>query len=205
MLTVTQKAAAIGCLIFFLVGVVAGALGLHAWQVSDLKAQIEKLEAQLTVEKGKPPQVKETVKTDTITKLQYVPGETIYLPAPTPTNPNATLEEKLDGKFTIGKSTFVYELNGKPGQFTKSDDERYVLDKNMIRLDQSSTVTIKADIPAVDLTRRNAIGPYVTTESYGVMASRETTAQRILLMGGKKWDDKNGRSYEVGGAWQVKF
>ncbi|MDR3591594.1 MAG: hypothetical protein P4N41_18210 [Negativicutes bacterium] len=204
-MNVTFKAASAACIIFLIVGMVAGALGLHAWQVSDLKVKLAQLEAQLMAEKAKPPQVKETVKTETQTKLQYVPGETVYLPSPTEANPNATQAAKLDGKFTIGKPNFVYELNGKPGQFAKADDERYVLDKNMIRLDQSSTITIKADIPTVDLTRRNSIGPYITTESYGIMASRETDTRRFLFMGGKKWDEKNGRGYEAGGAVQFKF
>jgi hypothetical protein len=202
---VTIKAAAVGCLICFAIGLVGGALGLHAWQVSDLKTELARIKAELTAEKAKPPQMKETVKTDIVTKLQYVPGETIYLPTPTLADPNATSPVKLDGKFEIGKPAFTYTLNGKTGQFSKTDDERYVFDKNMITLTQTSTINIKADIPTIDLTRKNAIGPYITTESYGLLGSRESNVQRFLLMAGKKWDDKNGRGYEAGGAWQVKF
>jgi len=92
--------------------------------------------------------------TVTETKLQYVPGETVYLPAPDGT----TTAAKLDGKFTIDKPNFVYEVNGKPGVFTKAEDERYVLDKNMIALTQTSTINIKADIPTIDKTKNGAIG-----------------------------------------------
>lgn len=180
----------------FIAGAVAGAWGMHTWT--------EDIRTQLQVEKNKPPQVKETVKTETKTQLQYVPGETVYIPVPG--QPNAPpVATKLDGKFEIAKPDFVFTVNGKPGKFTKADDEKYVFDKNMIALTQTSIVRIEAEIPTVDLTRRNAIGPYITTESYGLLASRETNSQRILLMGGKKWDNKNGRGYEAGGAWQFKF
>lgn len=92
-----------------------------------------------------------TGQTVTDTQIKYVPGETVCIPATGQT-------EKLDGKFDIGKPNFIYTVNGKPGQFTKADDERYIFDKNMIQLTQSSTITIKADIPTVDKTKNGAIG-----------------------------------------------
>ena len=126
---------------------------------------VHPLALQLQAAQNKPPVVQTQIQTVTQTKLQYVPGETVYLPAvfntnsiassqPTATNTVAT---KLDGKFEIGKPTFIYELNGKPGQFVKADNENYVFDKNMIELQQSSTITIKAEIPTIDLTRHNAL------------------------------------------------
>jgi len=168
------------------VGLIVGAWGMYSFG--------PRLTLTNSIEK---PVIKEVVQTVTQTKLQYVPGETVYLPSAG----GGTTPAKLDGKFDIGKPTFTYTLNSKPGQFTKADDERYVFDKNMVALTQSSNVAIKIDVPTVDVTRRNAIGPYVTTESYGLMVSRETNSQRILVMAGKKWDT----GFEAGAAWQVKF
>jgi hypothetical protein len=192
------KALALACLVAFFLG-----FGSGLWLVYE--RTVLPLQAQLAAEKAKPPVVKTEVKTVTDTKLQYVPGETVYLPTPTPDNPNATTATKLDGKIEIGKPTFTYTLNGKPGQFTKTDDEKYVFDKNMVTLTQAATVAIKLEVPTVDNTRRNAIGPYATTESYGLILSRETDSQRFMLLAGKKWDKDNGRGYEAGAAWQVKF
>lgn len=136
---------------FFLVfGIGLGAWGMHTWQVTDLQKA-------LALEQVKPAKVVETVKTLTDTKLQYVKGETVYLPAPTASSPGATTAAKLDGKFDIGKPNFIYSLNGKPGQFTKADDEKYIFDKNMIELAQTSTITINATIPTIDLTRHNVL------------------------------------------------
>lgn len=78
------------------------------------------------------------------------------MPAPTAENPSATVQTKLDGKFEIGKPTFTYTINGKPGQFVKSDDERFVFDKNMVALTQTSMIKIEAEIPTVDKTRETA-------------------------------------------------
>ena len=80
--------------------------------------------------------------TVTETKLQYVPGEKVYIPA----SDGSTTVAKLDGKFDIGKPQFIYSVNGKPGVFTKDDDEQFVFDKNMIALTQTSTINIKADL-----------------------------------------------------------
>ena len=92
----------------------------------------------LALEKAKPPVIKETVKTVIDTKLQYVPGETVYLPSQikdsgliTPVaqdTPRAT-PAKLDGKFTFNKPDFIYMVNGKVGKFTKTVDEFLYLKK----------------------------------------------------------------------------
>ncbi|GMB00454.1 hypothetical protein [Pelosinus sp. IPA-1] len=100
------------------------------------------------------------------TELQYVKGETVYLPAPasntelvTPVNKDTpgAVATKLDGKFNIGKPDFVYQVNGKVGKFTKTDDEQYIFDKGMLDLKQTSTIKIQAEIPTIDLTRHNVM------------------------------------------------
>ena len=116
-----------------------------------------------TVEK-QPIYITGTTKTDT--QLQYVKGETVYLPAAVSATELATavtantpgaVATKIDGKFTIGKPEFIYSVNGKVGKFDKTDDEQFVFDKGMVDLKQISTITIKAEIPTIDLTRHNVI------------------------------------------------
>ena len=70
--------------------------------------------------------------------------------------PGAT-PAKLDGKFTFNKPNFIYMVNGKVGKFTKTDDEKFIFKKNMMDLKQTSTITIQAEIPTIDLTRHNVI------------------------------------------------
>lgn len=198
----TWRMCAYVCIVALVLGIGLGAWGMHVWTVSDLREQLAGLAAQLQAEKNKPVQVKETVRTETQTQLAYIPRETIkYIDAKT----GQEVTKPLDGQFELGKTEFTYTVNGRPGTFTKTDDEKYVFDKNMLKLNQSSSVTLTVDVPTIDKTRRNAIGPYVTTESYGLLASRDTDRQRVLIMAGKKWDEKNGRGFEAGGAWQMKF
>ncbi len=119
----------------------------------------------LAVEKNKPPIIKETVKTITDTKIQYVPGEIVYLPGevkdafvmPVDKETPGATPVKLDGKFDLGKQNFIYMVNGRVGKFDKTEEEKFVFDKNMIDLKQTSTITIQAEIPTIDLTRHNVI------------------------------------------------
>lgn len=119
----------------------------------------------LAVEKNKPPTIQETMKTVTDTKIVYVPGERVYLPGeikqvlvtPVDKDTPGAIPVKLDGKFDVGKQNFIYMVNGKVGKFEKTDDEQFVFDKNMLDLKQTSTITIKAQIPTIDLTRHNVI------------------------------------------------
>ncbi|MDF2635431.1 MAG: hypothetical protein K0R78_2305 [Pelosinus sp.] len=118
------------------------------------------------------------------TKLQYVPGETVYLPGevkevlvtPVDKNTPGAVPAKLDGKFDIGKQSFIYMVNGKVGKFDKTDDEQFVFDKNMIDLKQTSTITIKAEIPTIDLTRHNVI-------TAGAMFSKVAGSQSAAYVG----------------------
>ncbi|EIW16512.1 MULTISPECIES: hypothetical protein [Pelosinus] len=119
----------------------------------------------LAVEKNKPPIIKETIKTITDTKFQYIPGETVYLPGevkevlvmPVDKETPGATPVKLDGKFDLGKQSFIYMVNGRVGKFDKTEEEKFVFEKNMIDLKQTSTITIEAEIPTIDLTRHNVI------------------------------------------------
>jgi hypothetical protein len=173
-----DKTTAIAIVISLLIGVGLGAWGMHTWQVTDLQKA-------LALEQAKPPEVKETVKSVTDTKLAYVPGQTVYLPSPASTTaltepitkdtPGA-VATKLDGKFDIGKPSFNYMVNGKVGKFDKTDNESYIFDKGMLDLKQSSTVTIQAEIPTIDLTRHNVL-------TGGVMYSEGKTSPALGYTG----------------------
>ncbi|EIW17503.1 MULTISPECIES: hypothetical protein [Pelosinus] len=153
----TLKTLVIVAVISLITGIVTGLAIGHVLAEGDRQA--------LAVEKNKPPAIKETVKTVTDTKLQYVPGQTVYLPGevkevlvePVANDTPGAIPAKLDGKFDIGKQKFIYMVNGKVGKFAKTDDEQFVFDKNMIDLKQTSTITMKAEIPTIDLTRHNVI------------------------------------------------
>jgi|GEM_PF-2218594 len=154
----TLKAMIIAVIISLIVGIVAGLAIGHVLGEGDRQA--------LALEKNKPPVVTEKVVTKTETKLAYIPGETVYLSAPaSSTELQSTVSkdtpgavaEKLDGKFNIGKPNFNYMVNGKVGKFDKTDDEQFIFDKGMVDLKQTSTVTIQAEIPTIDLTRKNVV------------------------------------------------
>jgi Flp pilus assembly secretin CpaC len=137
-------------IIGIVVGVALGWLGHFYWG--------ERITS--TVEK---PVIVEKVVTQTDTKIQYVPKETIiYKDQAT----GQTSQKDLDGKFELGKTEFIYTVNGQSGKFTKADDEQYVFDKNMMSVKQSSTVTLRLDIPTVDKTKNHSIG--IGTGSHGL-------------------------------------
>lgn len=174
---IIDKKHIIVAVIFLIIGVIAGYAIGHVLSEGDRQA--------LAVEKNKPPVVKEVVKTVTDTKIAYVPGETVYLQSPASSTelqaivnkdtPGA-VASKLDGKFNIGKPDFIYNVNGKVGKFNKADDEQFVFDKNMIDLKQTSTITIQAEIPTIDLTRHNVI-------TAGVMYSDGKTSPAVGYTG----------------------
>lgn len=142
------------CLFFFFLGIGMGVWGCYTWN-EDLRAKVLSLTHQLKSEKDKPPVVKETVKTVTDTQIAYVPKETIIYKDPVSGQES---QKPLDGKFEIGKQEFVFTVNGKPGKFTRADDERYVFEHNMMLLTQNSKIHIEAEIPTIDKTKYGAVG-----------------------------------------------
>lgn len=173
--TYTTKTVIIASVITFVLGCILGSYvaKVHFPTLSEVVKTIEK------------PVVTEKINTITDTKLAYVPGETVYLQAPasstelaTPVSKNTpgAVAEKLDGKYSIGKPDFVYMVNGKVGKFNKTDDEKFIFEKNMIDLKQSSTIKIEAEIPTIDLTRHNVL-------TGGVMYSNGKTSPAVGYTG----------------------
>lgn len=131
------------CLFFLVLGIVFGAWGEYTWG--------PRLTDRHTVEK---PVITEKIVTQTDTQIAYVPKEVVkYV-----NSQGQTVTQPLDGKFTFNKPEFVYTVNGKSGKFTRADDERFVFDKNMLQLTQTSVIKIEAEIPTVDKTRYFGVG-----------------------------------------------
>lgn len=150
------------------------------------------------------PVVTEKVVTKTDTQIQYVPKETVkYIDKKT--GQEVSGREATDVQADILPTKVNVKVNGNPYQFGLLQNEQQKFDAGKVLLTQTSQVDFNVKLPTVDKTKYNAIGPLLTTESWGLLASRETASHRTLLMGGKKWDKKNGRGYEAGGAWQFKF
>lgn len=86
-----------------------------------------------------------TAKTETETKtvVRYVPKES---------------PQDADVDVTIPKQTLTVKVNGKEQTFQKSDNEKYVLDKNKIALEQQAKASIDIKVPTIDNTRKWELG-----------------------------------------------
>lgn len=102
---------------------------------------------------------------ETITKTQiaYVPKEVVvekYIDSTTGKEIDKEFIEKTDIEANIGKQNVIVNLNGKEVEFKKTEDEKFVFDKNKIMLEQSNVIKIDATVRPViiDKTNRWAIG-----------------------------------------------
>lgn len=67
-------------------------------------------------------------------------------------------ERDSDVDISIPKQVLTVKVNGKEQTFQKSDNEKYVLDKNKIALEQQSKASIDIKVPTIDNTRRWELG-----------------------------------------------
>ena len=102
-------------------------------------------------------------KTETKTEIVYVPKETIKYYT-IDKNTGETIEnmytEKTDIEANIGKPSVNVKLNDKDIEINKADDEKYVFEKNKLKLTQSSNVdfNIHVDPIEIDKTKHWGIG-----------------------------------------------
>lgn len=150
-------------LALFLVGAGFGAWGYHSWTNSDWMAKLHSLELKLAAEKNKPPVIKEVVRTQTNTEVAYVPKETVVY-RDVKTGRELTDKEIESMNINVRPSDFYFTVNGKPQKFSKTDDERWVFDKNKLAINQTSTATIDIKIPVIDKTKRFGIGGLVSNK-----------------------------------------
>lgn len=136
----------------------------------------------ITVEKEKPVYVKgETV---TKTEIVYVPKES---------------GERADMTADIGKTDFTIQVNGQEQTFTKTDDEKYVFDKNKLSLTQTSRIAVDVAVPTVDKTKRWAVG--VGYGENGMAYTVDFPVGKSDTFGG--WVYKDDDSHAVG--VKIKF
>ncbi len=127
-----------------------------------------------TVEVEKPIYIEGKITGETETQIAYVPKETIidrYIDAETGKEITRESLEKTDLDVNVGRSEFNVKLNGKDVQFAKSDDERYVFDKNKVALNQTNTITFDATVSpqVIDNTKLWGIGVGYGTNSTAYM------------------------------------
>ena len=94
-----------------------------------------------------------------------LPGKTITLPAEIKAETQTVVKyvprpagDSADVTANIGKQQLTVRVNGKEQQIKKSDSEKYVLDENQLRLDQTSKATVDIKVPVVDKTRNWSVG-----------------------------------------------
>lgn len=94
--------------------------------------------------------VQGNLETKTETKIVYVPKNV----------DGSGVKEKTDVEANVGKPSVNVKINGHKAEIKKSDDERFVFDKNKIVLNQDSTITLEAKIDPViiDKTKHWGIG-----------------------------------------------
>ena len=86
------------------------------------------------------------------TEIAYVPKETIIY------KDGNKEQEKTDIDMTINKPELNIKVNGQDFTFTKSEDERYIFDKNKLQFSHSSNAALNISVPTIDKTKRWEIG-----------------------------------------------
>lgn len=113
----------------------------------------------------KPTIVQETVKHTTETAMAYVPKSEVR--AADQRAGTATMQqEKTDLDAAIGKTEFNVRVNGRETAFTKTENERFLFDKNKLTLTQTSMITIDAKVEptVIDKTKYWSLGYGMTSD-----------------------------------------
>lgn len=90
------------------------------------------------------------------TEIAYVPKETIIYK-----NPDGTTTERpedTDVDMQLGKQQLNVKVNGRPFAVKKTDDEKFIFDKNKLQVTQSSSADLNINVPTIDKTKRWEIG-----------------------------------------------
>lgn len=136
----------------------------------------------ITVTKEKPVYVKgESV---TKTEIVYVPKES---------------GERADMTVDIGKTDFTIKVNGQEQTFVKTDEEKYVFDKNKLSLTQTSRIAVDVNVPSIDKTKRWAVG--VGASDGGAAYSLDFPIGKSDVIGG--WAYKSNDEKAIG--IKIKF
>lgn len=158
-----------------------------------------------TVTVEKPIYITEQAQAKTVTEIAYVPKKIIvekYIDPATGKEVDITVREKTDLEANIGKQDFNIKVNNKNVVFDKTDDEKYVFDKNKISLEQSSTVTFDVKVPTqvIDNTKRWSIGVGKASES-GIAYTLDFPIGQSNTFGGWIYKDDNNEAIGI----KIKF
>ena len=82
-------------------------------------------------------------KVETKTIVKYVPKES---------------PRDADVDISVPKQELTVKVNGHEQTFKKEENERYVLDKNKVAVEQQSKATVEVKVPVVDETRKWELG-----------------------------------------------
>lgn len=82
-------------------------------------------------------------KTETKTIVKYVPKES---------------PRDADVDISVPKQELTVKVNGHEQTFKKEENERYVLDKNKVAVEQQSKATVEVKVPVIDNTRKWELG-----------------------------------------------
>ena len=142
----------------------------------------------------RPTIIQSEVRTVTDTQIAYVPKEIVvtkYIDKMTGKEVAKEEVEKNDIQADIGKQEIYVKLNGKEVLFQKKEDEKFVLEKNKISLQQTSKVEFNAKIipPAVDYTKRWGIG--IGYSKDGVAGKLDFPIGANNSIGGWVYGDRN--------------
>jgi len=133
----------------FIFGAIFGVVGWNTVVGTDYRHQLEIANLKLQMAENRPPEVvKETVEVQGETKLVYVPKEKIVYRDKT-TGKLVTGTEKTDLDVKIAKPEFNIRINGKEAAFKKSDDEKYMFEKNKIQMNQTSKITADVNMAGI--------------------------------------------------------
>lgn len=115
----------------FVIGFLAG----FSWRAINHKCPMPKATQNESV----------TAKTETETKtiVRYVEKESPH---------------DADVDISVPKQELTVKVNGHEQTFKKEENERYVLDKNKVAVEQQSKATVEVKVPVIDNTRKWEIG-----------------------------------------------
>lgn len=82
-------------------------------------------------------------KVETKTVVKYVPKESPH---------------DADVDISVPKQELTVKVNGHEQTFKKEENERYVLDKNKVTVEQQSKATVEVKVPVIDNTRKWELG-----------------------------------------------
>ena len=114
----------------FIFGAIFGVAGWNAVIGSDYRHQLEIANLKLQMAENRPPEEKIVYRDKTTGKI-------------------VTGTEKTDLDVKIAKPEFNIRINGKEAAFKKSDDEKYMFEKNKIQMNQTSKITADVNMAGI--------------------------------------------------------